>query len=138
MSEIQTLPFKSIPIYYDDEENGNKPYTIREIDDDWRFICLKRHWDNVPNKELYIELTNTSTGDKFKRRVTNIYYTKHNQVIISWKHSKTNDEVHIIEKKLLDEILEQVADISEVNERLKPIVEDIENKVTNINSMIKE
>ncbi len=76
--------FKSKPDMFDKERRGGKPNTLRKIDrEDLRFQKLERKehgWDNEPT---HICIENSSTGEHFIRRITDVT-TYEGWMIISW------------------------------------------------------
>ena len=82
--EIKIITFKSIPIYWKKELSGLKKNTLREIDNDERFKILRNFEECLDKKELWINIINTETNEKFERIVTDIFFTNKNQVLISW------------------------------------------------------
>jgi hypothetical protein len=76
------ITFKSKPENWNKEKLGLKRNTVRKSDTDKRFRILRR-WMCAKIKELTITLEQTTDGDKFSRKVTDVsriddYY------IISW------------------------------------------------------
>lgn len=89
------LIFKSTPKYFSLEQEGIKPYTIRDIDTDKRFYILKefqKDLDKLKDNQDYTDLDykvfiqiNSTTGDfQFTRRLKYTFNTNNNQIIINW------------------------------------------------------
>jgi len=76
------ITFKSKPEYWNKENLGLKRNTVRKSDTDKRFRILRR-WMCAKVKELTIIIEQTTDGETFSRKVTDVsriddYY------IISW------------------------------------------------------
>jgi len=76
--EDKTIKFKSNPEYYEKEESGLKPNTVRKMDD-WTSERRQKCRDAE-----FIKIVNTETGKHFIRKITDKTYMI-NLVIISWK-----------------------------------------------------
>lgn len=83
---MANIKFKSIPIYWKEEKNGNKSNTLRTLDTDSRFRLLRHYESIIDSCELKIEIVNTQTNESFIRTVSNIFFTDKKQVLISWRH----------------------------------------------------
>jgi hypothetical protein len=81
------IDFKSLPENWFDEKMGIKKWTIREKDTDMRFKILGDYYELFKKSHsihnLYVRITNTESGQKFKRKVCHIYPIE-KYVIISW------------------------------------------------------
>ena len=76
--------FKSVPAMFYKEKSGKKPNTLRKKDlADERFIQLGAM--AAVYEYGTIEITNTATGECFRREITDVT-TWEDWVIISWKH----------------------------------------------------
>ena len=79
---INTVAFKSVPEFYEKEESGTKPNTVRDLDTDERFNLLRK-WARS-GRYGFIQIINTKTEERFLREVTDVSFFK-KQVIISWR-----------------------------------------------------
>lgn len=86
------VSFKSIPEYFEKEKCGFKPYTYRYIDSysDERFQILgealrAKHYFNYQHNYI-IEITNSITGESFRRIITDVFKTGE-CLIIAWKEN---------------------------------------------------
>ena len=83
------VSFKSIPEYFEKEKCGFKPYTYRYIDSysDERFQILRAgHFLNYSHKYI-IEITNSITGESFRRVITDVFKTGEH-LIIAWRENE--------------------------------------------------
>ena len=98
--ERETIHFKSDPFYFETEQAGRKPNTIRKFDltdkgDSNRlaflYTLLNRNLGKLEralNTEYYIIIENTETTETFTRRITDV--SEWNEYfIISWQHTPT-------------------------------------------------
>lgn len=61
---MEIISFKTVPVLFEMERDGVKPFTVREADPrDERFQSL------FSGEAKVIELVNTETGEKFQRRI---------------------------------------------------------------------
>ena len=86
----ETVVFKSRPEYFEKEQNGNKPNTVRDIDlteEKFRILVMMMQ----TRKYGYIKITDTNPLRRiersFVRRIQDITLWK-NIMIISWKYER--------------------------------------------------
>ena len=128
----QVVKFKSLPIVFEKEKSGKKPFTIREIDVDNRFEWITAMWRL--GEFGYIQIINSENKESFKRRITDITYWDNNLVCISFakellgvslswldinKDKKKREELALIitsaEKKAVEKALQWLKDNSTQN-----------------------
>ena len=84
--------FKSISPYYEKEENGTKPNTVRDLeigDDRLSKLIL---WQNNNDRPLgTIRIMHKHTYNYFDREITDITFWQ-GLAIISWKHTQITSE----------------------------------------------
>lgn len=78
------VKFKSTPDNYAKEKDGRKPNTVRILE------TTDARWRKLADKKVaQIVITNTETGESFKRRVTDVTFWN-GLWIISWRHVDGN------------------------------------------------
>lgn len=79
--------FRTLPIYWEKEEDGSKSNTVREVPScyDERFEIL-RGW--VKGDDLTIEIAEVGSSRVFQRKVSDVTFWK-NLCVISWVHDET-------------------------------------------------
>lgn len=69
---MEVIEFKTTSPFYELEENGSKPFTVRKVDpDDIRFHRLVA-WDY--KSELVLRSRDPATGKSFDRRIVDWFF----------------------------------------------------------------